>query len=190
QHRRVVALLAQCPAHGKAVDAGQHHSEHDERAVLPAEPLERPLGIPRGAHLIAFGAQILHDAGREVRIVLHYQHARCGRRRAHERCPWAAAGQVSPKRAPCPTPSLWALTRPCGVTAERAFSRMLRTTTSSASGSLTTLSPGSMSQEIAMRSWRARSSRCAMTRVTAAPRSSGSDLKSTRPRSRRALSRI
>src|SRR5205814_471958 len=202
QHRRVVALLAQRAAHAEAVDPRQHHIEHDERAAALAQPLERLLAIARGAHLVAFGAQVLHDAGGEVRIVLHHQHARA-RGGAHERCP-CAAGQVSTKCAPWPTPSLCALTRPCprcirrctmksprpvpywlpgprgcrrvnlsnrrapsagrkptplsrtdsstsplsaralratlpppsGVTAASAFSRMLRTTTSSASGSL------------------------------------------------------
>src|SRR2546430_5274763 len=111
QHRRVVALLAQRAAHAEAVDPRQHHIEHEERAAALAQPLERLLAIARGAHLVAFGAQVLHDAGGEVRIVLHHQHARA-RGGAHERCP-CAAGQVSTKCAPWPTPSLCALTRPC-----------------------------------------------------------------------------
>ena len=112
EHRGVVALLAQRPAHGKAVHPRQHHIEHDEGAVPSAQPLERPLGIAGGAHLVALEAQVLHDAGCEMRIVLDHQHVRRGSL-THERCPWAAAGQVSTKRAPIPTPSLCALTRPC-----------------------------------------------------------------------------
>src|SRR5256885_657651 len=112
QHRRVVTLLAQRAAHAEAVDPRQHHIEHDERASLLAQPRERLLAVCGRAHLVALGAQVLHDAGGEVQIVLHHQHARASRGGAHERCP-CAAGQVSTKRAPRPTPSLCALTRPC-----------------------------------------------------------------------------
>src|SRR5207302_1451740 len=116
QHRRVVALLAQCPAHGKAIDAGQHHIEHDERAVLPAG----------GSRVTRWKSRVpspLRKPTPESRT----------------------ESSTSPFRARALKAML---PPPWGVTAERAFSRMLRTTTSSASGSLTTLSPGSMSQEI------------------------------------------
>src|SRR6202023_1751402 len=73
QYRRVVTLLAQRAAHAEAVDTRQHHIEHDEPAGLLAQPRERPLAIARGAHLVALRAQVLHDAGGEVRIVLQHQ---------------------------------------------------------------------------------------------------------------------
>ena len=79
---------------------------------------------------------------------------------------------------------------PTGVTAAIAFSRRLRTTTSSASGSVSTYRPRAISAEIVIRSLAARSSNCATTRATAPPSSSGSRRRSTRPRSRRTLSRI
>ena len=74
--------------------------EHHERAAVDAQPLERLLAVARRRHFIALGAQVLQDAGREVRIVLHHQHAARGLRRgAHARAA-VAAGQVSTKQAP------------------------------------------------------------------------------------------
>ena len=80
---------------------------------------------------------------------------------------------------------------PAGASAASAFSRTLRTTTSSASGSLSTCSSGAMLASRCRPAPGARAPRAARTTRATAPASCrGSDLKSTRPRSRRALSRI
>ena len=92
---------------------------------------------------------------------------------------------------PTPARALMAISPPpAPSTAASEFSSTLRTTTSSASGSLRTYRPGSIELAMMMLEARARSSSCVTTRVTAERSSSGSDLKSTRPRSRRTLSRI
>ena len=85
QHRGVVALGAQRAAHPEPVDPRQHDIQHDERAARAREPRERLLAVAGGAGLVTFRAQVLHDARGQVRIVLHHQHARRGRFRAHGR---------------------------------------------------------------------------------------------------------
>jgi len=112
QHRCAVAVRAQRAAHAKAVDAGKHHIEHDERALRAREPRERLLAIGNAAHLVAFRTQIFHHPRGEVRIVLHDQHARRRGGGAHGRFSGTAAGQASTKFAPRPAPSLCALTLP------------------------------------------------------------------------------
>jgi len=63
QHRGVVALLAQRPAHRKAVDPGQHDIQNDKGAARARKPGERLLAVSGGTHFVALGTQVLNDPG-------------------------------------------------------------------------------------------------------------------------------
>ena len=63
-------------------------------------------------HAVPFRAQVVYDSGGEVRVVLDYEDPVEKLRRGVHVGPAGATGQASTNCAPCPTPSLCALTRP------------------------------------------------------------------------------
>ncbi len=110
QHRRIVALFAQRAAERKTVHLRQHHIEHDELAGVPAQPVEREPcrrpPCPRHSLPRADFRQVPRpDAD-------HPRRRACAPRVVRAAPALGAAGHDSTKRAPCPTPSLCALTRP------------------------------------------------------------------------------
>ncbi len=122
EDRRIVTVLAQSAADGEAVNPRQHDIQDDDRDTLVLQKIERLLAVIHEMDPVPFRAEVFYDAGRKMRVVFHDQHAGRGGRRASVRSHFrrrgrhagsaGAAGQARVNLAPCPTPSLWALTRP------------------------------------------------------------------------------
>ncbi len=102
----------------EAVNARQHHVEHDGVEALPPaeEHVERRLAVGHRLDAVALGFEVEAQAVGEVLLVLDYQH-----RRAHL---WSPLGRRIVNVLPRPGPSLSAKTcPPCFFTTERTMKR-------------------------------------------------------------------
>ncbi len=111
QNRHIIFLLAQQGRDIKAALAREHDVENDrvEAFFFFEQPVQSRLAVGRNFHSVSFGLQVEAQALRQVRLVLHHQHA------AHGSVTFRGNSFLGNSRitvVPFPAPSLCAKTRP------------------------------------------------------------------------------
>jgi len=98
---------------------GRHHVQHDELEAAVADPRQGFQPVACDLDAVALELEVLADPAREVGLVFDHEDP-CA-------LPLMPAprgvGHRTVKTAPCPGPSLWALTRPCSSSTSAARCR-------------------------------------------------------------------